>query len=137
LTGVVVAAGPDGRRSTTSLGRAVLAAALRPVDEPGAAAVERSTAWRSDYPAHFRRLVEAGLPDPKSWLAVAESGLAELDRQLRLARAAGSADRAGRPVPAHRRGGGQRRARARAGPAVPRAAAARGRDPPPGRGVDR
>jgi hypothetical protein len=92
LTGVVVAAGPDGRRSTTSLGRAVLAAALRPVDEPGAAAVERSTAWRSDYPAHFRRLIEAGLPDPKSWLVVAESGLAELDRQLRLARADGTED---------------------------------------------
>jgi hypothetical protein len=92
LAGVVVAAGPDGRRSTTALGRAVLAAALRPVDEPGAAAVERSTAWRSDYPAHFRRLVEAGLPDPKSWLTVAESGLAELDRQLRLARADGSED---------------------------------------------
>ena len=59
---------PLGARSTTALGRAVLAAALRPVDEPGAAAVERATAWRSDYPAHFRRLVEAGLPDPKSWL---------------------------------------------------------------------
>ena len=71
----------------------MLAAALRPVDEPGAAAVERSTAWRSDYPAHFRRLVEAGLPDPKSWPTVAESGLAELDRQLRLARADGSEER--------------------------------------------
>ena len=92
LAGVVVAAGPDGRRSTTALGRAVLAAALRPVDEPGAAAVERSTAWRSDYPTHFRRLVEAGLPDPKSWLAIAEAGLAELDRQLRLARPGGSDD---------------------------------------------
>ncbi len=92
LAGVVVAAGPDGRRSTTALGQAVLAAALRPVDEPGAAAVERSTSWRSDYPAHFRRLVEAGLPDPKSWLTVAESGLAELDRQLRLARADGTED---------------------------------------------
>ena len=63
-----VAAGPDGRRSTSAVGRAVLAAALRPVDERGAAAVEQATAWRSDYPAHFRRLVEAGLPDPKSWL---------------------------------------------------------------------
>ena len=92
LAGVVVAAGPDGRRSTTALGQAVLAAALRPVDEPGAAAVERATSWRSDYPAHFRRLVEAGLPDPKSWLTVAESGLAELDRQLRLARADGTED---------------------------------------------
>jgi len=90
--GVVVAAGPDGRRSTTAVGQAVLAAALRPVDEPGAAAVERATAWRSDYPAHFRRLVEAGLPDPKGWLTVAESGLAELDRQLRLARADGTED---------------------------------------------
>jgi hypothetical protein len=90
--GVVVAAGADGRRSTSALGRAVLAAALRPVDEPGAAAVERSAAWRSEYPVHFRRLVEAGLPDPKSWLTIAESGLAELDRQLRVARPDGSED---------------------------------------------
>jgi hypothetical protein len=90
LAGVVVGAGADGRRSTTALGRAVLAAALRPVDEPGAAAVERASSWRSDYPAHFRRLVEAGLPDPKSWLTIAESGLTELDRQLRLVRSDGT-----------------------------------------------
>ena len=121
LAGVVVAAGPDGRRSTTALGQAVLAAALRPVDEPGAAAVERSTSWRSDYPAHFRRLVEAGLPDPKSWLTVAESGLAELDRQLAAGprrrhrgRAAGGADRARRTGARHRRGRRHRRAGARA-----------------------
>ena len=93
---------------------------------------ERATDWRSDYLAHFRRLVEAGLPDPKSWLAVAESGLAELHRQLRLARADGTEDAlpAALTEPAGRELGTvevarRRRARARAGPAVPRAAAAR------------
>jgi hypothetical protein len=90
LAGVVVAAGPDGRRSTTAVGRAVVAAALRPVDEPGAAAAERATGWRSDYPAHFRRLVEAGLPDPKAWLAIAGGGLAELDRRIGVLRADGT-----------------------------------------------
>ena len=50
-----------GRRSTTAVGRAVVADALRPVDAAGARAAEQETGWRSDYLVHFRRLVEAGV----------------------------------------------------------------------------
>src|SRR5438477_10566066 len=60
--GVVIARGPEGRRSSTSLGRPVGAAALRAADPVGAAAAEREANWRRGYLGHYRRLVEAGLP---------------------------------------------------------------------------
>jgi hypothetical protein len=75
LSGIAFPAAPDGRRSTASLGRAVVAAALRPVDPVGALAAERETAWRTNYVSHFRRLVEAGLTSPENWLRTAGSGL--------------------------------------------------------------
>jgi hypothetical protein len=64
--GVVFPLSPGGRRSTSMLGRAVVAAALRPVDPVGALGAEQETNWRSGYLTHFRRLVEAGLPSSKS-----------------------------------------------------------------------
>jgi hypothetical protein len=90
VTGVVVPAGSDGRRSTTSVGRAVVAAALRPVDADGASATEQATAWRKQYPVHFRRLVEAGLASREDWLRIAGSGLDETYRQLRVVLADGT-----------------------------------------------
>ena len=39
----------DGRRSTSALGRAVVADALRGVDPVGARAAERETSWRQGY----------------------------------------------------------------------------------------
>ncbi|TFV63053.1 hypothetical protein E4P41_05960 [Geodermatophilus sp. DF01-2] len=83
--GVVFPAGPDGRRSTAALGRAVVADALRPVDPTGAGAAERETNWRAGYLAHFRRLVEAGLPSSQAALAIADAGLASLHRRMRVA----------------------------------------------------
>jgi hypothetical protein len=82
--GVVVPAGPDGRRSSTALGRAVVAAALRPVDPAGATAAEAEPKWRTAYPAHFRRLVEAGLPTKDDWLRIAGAGLDAAYGRLRL-----------------------------------------------------
>ncbi len=65
----------DGRRSTSALGRAVVATALAQVDPTGADAVRRTTAWRSGYPPHFRRLVEAGIASPADWVTIARDGL--------------------------------------------------------------
>jgi hypothetical protein len=84
-TGVVFPAGPDGRRSTAAVGRAVVADALRPVDPPGARATEQETNWRAGYLVHFRRLVEAGLGDPAAARTVAEAGLASLHDRMRVA----------------------------------------------------
>ncbi|MGY1651670.1 hypothetical protein [Geodermatophilus sp. SYSU D01119] len=84
-TGVVFPAGPDGRRSTAAVGRAVVADALRPVDPVGARAVEQETNWRAGYLTHFRRLVEAGLASPEAARTVAGAGLDAVHARLRVA----------------------------------------------------
>ncbi|MGY2065476.1 hypothetical protein [Blastococcus sp. SYSU DS0619] len=83
--GVVFPAGPDGRRSTAALGRAVVADALRPVDAAGAMAAERETNWRAGYLTHFRRLVEAGLTSPDAARTIADAGLVALHRRMQVA----------------------------------------------------
>src|SRR6476661_2065047 len=80
--GISFPADTAGRRSTTALGRAVVADALRPVDPVGARAVDHETAWRSRYLLHFRRLVEAGLPTREAWLAIADSGLRSVHERM-------------------------------------------------------
>ncbi|CCG01907.1 hypothetical protein [Blastococcus saxobsidens] len=83
--GVQFPTGPDGRRSTAALGRAVVADALRPVDAAGALAAEHETNWRAGYLTHFRRLVEAGLPSAEAARSIAASGLASLHERMRVA----------------------------------------------------
>ena len=83
--GVVVPAGPEGRRSTSALGRAVVADALRPVDPAGALAAEQETNWRAGYLVHFRRLVEAGLTSGDAARSIAAAGLASLHERMRVA----------------------------------------------------
>jgi hypothetical protein len=83
--GVVFPAAADGRRSTSALGRAVVADALRPVDPAGALGTEHETNWRSGYLVHFRRLIEAGLASKQAWLAIAGGGLDSLHTRMRVA----------------------------------------------------
>ncbi len=86
VRGVVV---PEtgGARSTSALGRAVVADALRAVDPVGARGAESATVWRRDYLLHFRRLVEAGLLSPDAALGIARDGLASLHLRMRFAAA--------------------------------------------------
>ena len=83
--GVVFPVLPDGRRSTSALGRAVVADALRPVDAAGALAAEHETNWRSGYLVHFRRLIEAGLASKAAWLEITRAGLDSLHARMRVA----------------------------------------------------
>ncbi|MQA32229.1 hypothetical protein [Modestobacter roseus] len=83
--GVVFPAGPDGRRSTAAVGRAVIADALRPVDPTGARAAEHETNWRGGYLTHLRRTVEAGLASPAAARAIAGAGLDSLHTRMRVA----------------------------------------------------
>jgi hypothetical protein len=74
----------DGRRSTSALGRAVVADALREVDPVGTRAAERETSWRQGYVDHFRRLVEAGLlRDGEAAVDIARAGLDSLHSRMR------------------------------------------------------
>jgi hypothetical protein len=83
--GVVFPASADGRRSTSALGRAVVADALGDVDPAGARDAERESNWRTGYPAHFRRLIEAGLTSRQAAVSVARGGLESLHRRMRVA----------------------------------------------------
>ena len=88
--GVVFPASADGRRSTSALGRAVVADALRPVDPAGALGAEQETNWRSGYLIHVRRLVEAGLASKAAALSIAGDGLASLHTRMRVMRPGGA-----------------------------------------------
>jgi hypothetical protein len=83
--GVLFPAGPDGRRSTAAVGRAVVADALRPVDPTGARAAEQETNWRTGYLAHVRRTVEAGLASREAALQIAAAGLDSVHARMRVA----------------------------------------------------
>jgi len=80
-TGVAFPSTGSGR-STSALGRAVVADALRAVDPLGARAAERETNWRREYGVHFRRLVEAGLLSPEAAVNLALDGLASLYERM-------------------------------------------------------
>ena len=87
--GLAFPADAEGRRSTSAVGRAVVADALRSVDPTGARAAEQTTSWRADYLVHFRRLVEAGLDSPDAAVAVARGGLDSLHERMRVVDAGG------------------------------------------------
>ena len=52
ITGVVFPASADGRRSTSAVGKAVVADSLRPVDAAGAMGAAQDTNWRAVVPHH-------------------------------------------------------------------------------------
>ncbi len=79
----------EGRRSTTAVGRAVVAEALRAVDPVGALDAEHETNWRSGYLLHFRRLLEAGLATREASLGIAGAGLAALHARMTVADGSG------------------------------------------------
>jgi hypothetical protein len=81
--GMAFPAAADGRRSTSALGRAVVADALDPVDPAAARAAEQEANWRTGYPAHFRGLIEAGLASKQAAVSVAGAGLESLHRRMR------------------------------------------------------
>ena len=83
-TGVAFPVSADGRRSTSALGRSVVADALSRVDPAGALEASRETNWRAGYLAHFRRLIEAGLPSRQAAISVARDGLASRHRRMRV-----------------------------------------------------
>jgi hypothetical protein len=85
VAGVVFPVSAGDRRSTSAVGRAVVADALRQVDPVGALDAEQDTNWRTGYVVHFRRLVEAGLASKDAAVSVARDGLESVHRQMHVA----------------------------------------------------
>jgi hypothetical protein len=88
-SGVVFPSVAAGTGVTSSLGRGVVADALRAVDPVGARSAEQETNWRREYLAHFRRLVEAGLISADAAGRIAADGLASLHDRMRFRHADG------------------------------------------------
>jgi hypothetical protein len=89
-SGVVFPSVAGGAGVTSSLGRAVVAGALREVDPVGSRSAEQQTNWRREYLGHFRRLVEAGLASPGAAGRIAADGLARLHDRMRFRYADGA-----------------------------------------------
>jgi hypothetical protein len=83
--GIVFPAAPDGSRSTTQAGAAIIAAALEPLDPEAAQAAHAERHWRRRYPLHVRRLVEAALPSVEAAERSARAGLEAAWQTLRWA----------------------------------------------------
>ncbi|PRZ41894.1 hypothetical protein CLV47_10720 [Antricoccus suffuscus] len=79
----IVVPATGGKRSTSALGRAVVADALAGPDPVGSRAVSRETDWRRGYGAHFVRLVEAGLQSQEAAVDIAQHGLESLHARMR------------------------------------------------------
>lgn len=82
--GIVFPRSADGRRSTASVGRAVVADALRESDPAGSFNASQETNWRSGYLIHFRRLLEAGLSSRDAAVTIARDGLGSLHDRMRV-----------------------------------------------------
>ena len=88
-SGVVFPLRGSAGRSTSALGRDVVAAALRGTDAPGSRSAQQETDWRRHYLLHFRRLLEAGLDHADDARRIAADGLAALHTQMRFVRSDG------------------------------------------------
>ena len=84
--GVLFPAGPDGRRSTASTGRAVWADAVRGVDDALATRIERAKDWRKDYVDAVVTHTAAATRDAGSAVRVAKQGLDALADRMRFER---------------------------------------------------
>lgn len=91
VEGVSFPASPDGSRSTTATGRAVVADALRGVDPVAARDVESIKNWRDGYLAGMRQLVVSSAASPEAALGVAGQGLASLYQRFVWTSASGDA----------------------------------------------
>ena len=79
---------PDtpNQRSSSALGRSVVADALRPLDPSAAAATETAGDWREGYLTPMRQLVEVGLPSYDGAVTVARAGLDSLHERMTFRR---------------------------------------------------
>jgi hypothetical protein len=86
--GVLFPAGPDGRRSTASTGKAVWADAIRGVDDDLARRIEQAGDWRKEYVDAVVAHTAAATRSSDAAVQVARQGLASLADRMRFERGA-------------------------------------------------
>jgi hypothetical protein len=79
-------AAADGRRSTSTTARDVLAAAVLPIDAELAGQIEGEQAWRTTYPKHVKRLTEVSASTPDAGHVIARAGLDALHSRFEFVR---------------------------------------------------
>jgi hypothetical protein len=79
-------AATDGRRSTSTTARDVLAAAARPIDPELAQQIAGEQAWRTAYPKHVRRLTEVSASTADAGHVMARAGLDALHARFEFVR---------------------------------------------------
>jgi hypothetical protein len=92
--GVAFPAGPDGRVSTTAVGKKIWQSAAAPLSAELAEAISAERDWRHNYPQHVCRLADLGAQSPEAALTIAREGLAA----VQSVRAAASSCSRGRPL---------------------------------------
>ena len=101
---------PDGRQSSTAVGRGGGGRA-RPVDPVGAGRGAETAA--EPVPGSLQRLIEAGIGTPEAWRSIAESGLEAVHRRMVVSEESGeelplaSLESAPQPHPRNRGGEGE------------------------------
>lgn len=78
--GLDLLAGPDGRVSSTRVGRDVLTEAMHAIDPSAADRIASVKNWRDDYITPFRDLCRVGTLNSESAYVIARAGLTELHR---------------------------------------------------------
>lgn len=80
--GINFVQGEDGKRASTTAGKAIFAAAVRDVDPGLADAITGAEDWRFTYDQHIKRVAAIEARSPQTALDVARRGLAEARRHF-------------------------------------------------------
>ncbi|MEM7707507.1 MAG: hypothetical protein AAF358_18260 [Pseudomonadota bacterium] len=83
--GVVFPELESGRRSTTATGKAIVAEAMRAVDEAGSARVSAESNWRKRYPQYFEQLTAQAMASADHANDMAAAGLAAVHSTFQFA----------------------------------------------------
>lgn len=85
-TGVLFPSDGSGKRSTLQTGKAVFAAAVRPVNKELADSILAEPNFRKTYERYVVKVAEAGATSPEAAIMIAEAGLAEVYKTFEFVR---------------------------------------------------
>lgn len=84
--GVVFPQDGQGKRSTTAVGKAIVAAALGAASSADSKRAHNEANWRKNYRQYFERMTEVGVESADNARAIAQSGLSAVYKQFQFVR---------------------------------------------------